>query len=546
MVCKQLSPTYEPHTTRGLKLVGSHGDGYTMSIFWHRAYADVAGLLIGYNIYFSTRRENVFSEGVKFLSLNTTGLCTTIRDFTPGDMFYFAVRAMEYDPIWFNPIFLPDGEDGYDGVGELKVYPEAMLLTDISESSTVIPVDDIDIFPAFGVVVIGAEVIRYVAKDIPANNLIVGERGFLSTEARLHTVDGYDGYKTYDNALVRFFVGCEDGNNIVFQAQSKFSDPNFARTAADGYKEKLEDLLTSDLAGSDAQNLDFPRYDYAGWHRTDPDLFFKGKCMDSYIGGEAFCADGYNGVGRQIRGISLQDHAYRREEFLLERTGERCVFVRRLWKGIVCSCFESNREHPEHRCPVCFGTGFVTGYEQFFNPRRSDGNILVRFSPTKEDLKMEEGGLESTFVPDCWTLTAPAVKDRDFIIRLHEDGTEDFRYEILDVTRNKVLFGEQGVQKFTCQRVRKFDPINQWRPIRSTATMPTQIMTTVGMVPGPGGIAPHTHNLVISESIIALSQINQTTSVNPPVGMGAHNHPIVNGIVQEVLGHSHTIDPSSL
>ena len=106
------------------------------------------------------------------------------------------------------------------------------------------------------------------------------------------------------------------------------------------------------------------------------------------------------------------------------------------------------------------------------------------------------------------------------------------------------MFSDSGGQKFTAQRVRKFDPINEWRAIRDTSTMPRVVTTSVGFVPGPGGIAPHTHDIVVSEKIIALTQVNQTTSVNPPVGQGAHNHPIINGVVQMVLGHTHNIDPA--
>lgn len=539
MVCKPPFPVYIPEIQRGLRLVGSHGDGYTMSLSWHQAFPVPAHFGIGYNIYYSTNRDAVFSEGVKFLSLNNTTHKAYIRTFTPGAVYYFAVRAMEYDPIWFDPNLLPDVEDGYDGNQGLKVYPETLLLNDISDVDMTIPIEDIELFPAYGIIIIGVEVIRYISKDIPSNSLIVGERGYFGTEPRIHTVDGYDGYRDLD-PVIRFYPGSEEENGFVIQEQSTFFYPNFAHTA-DGYKERLKDLLTTDLAGSDENRVDFPAFDYVGWHRTDPAIFFRGECLDSYIGGESFCADGYGGVGRQIRNISIAEQADRREEMLLELTGEPCVLVRRRWTGVICSCYESNRETPEHRCPICFGTGFVTGYTQYFNPRRSDGRILVRFSPTQEDLEVQDAGLESKLIPQCWTLVVPAVKDRDFIIRFNLDGTEEFRYEILNVERNKLMFGESGGQKFTAQRVRKFDPINQWRAIRNTATMPQVITTTVGMVSGPGGIIPHTHDIVISENIMTLSQINQTTSVNPPVGVGAHNHPIISGNLVPVLGHTHEI-----
>jgi hypothetical protein len=38
------------------------------------------------------------------------------------------------------------------------------------------------------------------------------------------------------------------------------------------------------------------------------------------------------------------------------------------------------------------------------------------------------------------------------------------------------------------------------------------------------------------KKIISVAQINQTTAVTQ-----GHNHPIIGGVVKEVLGHTHTI-----
>lgn len=543
MPCPENKPVYLPHSGGGILTAASRSDGYSIAISWEKAYVDVLGYRLAYNIYFSTLREDVFEEGVKYVSVDGS-LKTEILEFTPGDTYYFAVRATEFDPDWLNLDALPDS-------GSSKIYPEAVLLSDITSLSISLPISDISTFPNYGVVQVGVELIRYSNKDLPSNSLLGLTRGFLGTDARLHTTDGYDGYDTHENPLVRFWKGFEENNEVVFQETTLFNYPHYARTNADGYKSVSRDLLTTELGGtdtsfgststtqggtSDASQAALPAYDYAGWHRTDPLALLRGDCLDTYYGGEHFCADGYLGVGRQIRGMPIQDENARREEMLLEMTGEPVVLVRRIWTGKRCSCFLATSEHPDDRCPKCFGTGFVTGYEQFVNPRRSDGRILVRFGPTEDDLKTEDSGLESSFIPDCWTLVVPSVKDRDFIIRFNEDGTEEFRYEILNVTRNKLFLTTSGSQKFRAQRVRRTDPIYQFRAIRNTATMPQSLSTSIGMVAGPGGIAPHVHNIVINEGIVALTQINQTTSVAQ-----GHNHPIINGVVQEVLGHTHTI-----
>ena len=532
-ICLDHNPAYRPHTKGGLNFAGCQDDGYTIAIEWDKAYVSSSDYNLAYNIYYSTIKDDVFSEGVKYVSVDDGYLNVCLTQFTPGDTYYFAVRATEYELAIMNLALLPDG------ITDLKVYPETVLLSDMSISDLTMQIDDINEFPAFGVILVGTELIRYTSKDIPNNELLIAERGYLGTNVRFHQTDGYDGVANQD-PIITFWKGFEEQNEHIILETANFFKPNHARTDADGYKSQTEDLLTTDLSASDENQSDFPSYDYVGWHRTDPIDLLRGNCIGTYYGGEQFCADGYLGVGRQLRGVPFQDQNARRQEVLLGLTGESCVLVRRLWKGIRCSCYKSTTEFPQDRCPHCFSTGFITGYQQFFNQRRSDGRILVRFNPSKDDLKFQENGLESEFIPECWTMVFPAVKDRDFIIRFNEDGTEEFRYEILDVTRNKLLEGFSGRQSFTAKRVRKTDPIYQWRAIRSTATMPTTITTTIGMVSGPGGIPPHTHNIVINENIVSLSQINQTTSLSSD-SSNSHNHVVINGIVQEALGHSHTI-----
>lgn len=533
MVCQILVPTYLPPTIAGLISVSSQGDGNTVRLVWNQAFP-TSGYNLAYNIYYSSIRDDIFTEGVKFVSLNNTTRTVDITGLKPGDTYFWCVQATQSDPVWFDLNLLPDGLTG------LKVYPESALLSDISETDLTIPVDDIDIYPAYGIVQIGVELIRYISKDIPSSSLLLGastDRGFLSTEARLHTIDGYDGYNTYENTLVRFYTGQEEQNSRIIQEQNTFNDPNYARTDTDGYREKSDiGILTTDLGASDEELVDFPAYDYVGWHRTDPAILFKGQCLDTYIGGESFCADGYDGVQRQIRNISLVDQAARREEFLIQQTGEPVVLLSRLWSGITCRCYEPNREFPEPRCPSCLGTGFVGGYNEYLNPRRGDSRILVRFGANTEDLQMNDAGLESTITYDCWTLVVPTLRDRDVIVRFNIDGTEEFRYEVLDVVRNRLMFGEEGGQKFRAQRIRKTDIIYQFRAVRTTDPFPVVYDTTVGMTPGPGGILPHAHTITVPSSISDVSQINGTTSQN-----AGHNHQIVNGVVQSILGHTHAV-----
>ena len=183
----------------------------------------------------------------------------------------------------------------------------------------------------------------------------------------------------------------------------------------------------------------------------------------------------------------------------------------------------------------CYGTKFVFGYVQYFNPRQSDGRIQVRLGPTAETLKMYEAGLESEFPVDMWTLTVPTIKARDIIVTFDQDNNESFRYEVSTVTRNQTILGLDGGQKMTTFRVRKTDPAYQVRIFRDTSDFPQTIYTGLGFAPG---LPPHTHAIQTNQN--APSTWSQTTQVSQ-----GHNHPVLikNNfpVVMEVLGHTHAI-----
>jgi hypothetical protein len=146
---------------------------------------------------------------------------------------------------------------------------------------------------------------------------------------------------------------------------------------------------------------------------------------------------------------------------------------------------------------------------------------------------MHEAGLESEFPLDIWTLTVPTIKTRDVLILFDQDDNEEFRYEVSDVIRNNTINGLDGGQHLKTFRIRKTDPAYQIRVFRNTADFPSKLNTSLGFSPG---IPPHSHEIVINEKVLSVSQINQTTALSQ-----GHNHPIVNGQVMEVLGHTHTI-----
>jgi hypothetical protein len=287
-------------------------------------------------------------------------------------------------------------------------------------------------------------------------------------------------------------------------------------------------VLNTDLSASDDYNEDIPSYDYSGYHQTNIIDYFSGHCIGSYSGGEYGCADGY-----KLRGLNIQEINMQRLETMLNVTSDRCVLLKRLWTGITCNCVRMNNETPEGRCPICLATGFVGGYEQFFNPRESDGKIMCRFGPTADKLNNKPIGFQQEFIPNCWTLVFPAIHERDILIRFNQDGIEEFRYEVNYVTRNKLLFSLSGSQQMQVYRLDKADITYQWRAIRDTSMLPSKINTTLSLLRGVGY---HMHQIVINEDVLSLTDINNTTEVT-----SGHSHPIINGVVSTVLGHTHNI-----
>jgi hypothetical protein len=533
MICFNPEPIYANPPFKGLAFAGSKGDGSGIQFRWYKALSPNQNFKIAYNFYYSTIKNDLFNEGVKYVIIDPDQITGELTGFTPGDIYYFAVRGALYSSDINDLTQLPIAPNGS------YIYPEGLLLSNITDTDTIIPVMDADLFPPLGVIQIGSELIYYSSVDIPNNHLIttIGNRGLYGTEPRLHDVDGYDGVRYYSNPLVRYFVGFEDGNTAVVTEENKFDYPNYARTDNDGYRQRTDDM-TTDLGSTEIDNEDFPMYDYSGYHRINPVDLLKGRCVGSYFGGQRYCADGYLGVGRQVRGQSIEDFNNQREEVLLSTTGEPVVIFKKDWTGITSNQYTSSKESPEYRALDSYGVDTVLGYEQYFNPRRNDRKTLIRIEPTLDDLVSKDDGLESVFLPNCWTLVVPALKDRDFFIRFNKDGTEEFRYMILNVTRNKIFLDNYGRQAFSAQRMPKTDPIYQVRYFSDNSTMPSKLLTSISGTPGPGGIPFHSHEIVISENTLSINQINQTTSYSR-----GHNHSVVSGQISEQLSHSHIIIP---
>lgn len=534
--CLDGFPFFPPNEI-GLSIVIDEGTGTEATLEWREAAPHDEDNIVAYNIYYDTNRGDVFDGYPDFLVTDTD---TTIGGMAPGDMHFFGVRAGEHDPNVFTT-------DGMELAGsEMYHYPEFALVDGyVSSTAMIVPSSTTDGFPDHGVLAIDTELIRYSSKSSVGFLVYPDGRGYEGTFVNPH----------YDQTKISLYVGREEQNSKVCQAVPSFQKPNYALTYAlrdgyqpDGYRdgydgyahhdgylrfkqEPIDSITTNGEANDDSGT--FPRLDYCGTYRAlSPASFMQGQCRPSYFGGAQVRLDP-DGNRHLVKETNVQNHLLQREELLLESSGEPFVLLRRMWTGMRCVCFMHRREHPDARCPLCYGTGFTVGFIQFFNPRRSDRRILVRVDPASDDLRIiDKGGLEPMHEPDGWTLPFPQIKDRDILIRFNPDNTEAWRYEVQYVTRNRTFFVNTGAQKLKLKRMPKTSIIYQFPTVRDTSPTPGSIYTSVDST---GGLKSHSHQIIIPEDANLLT-LNAATLESE-----GHNHIIYKGQVYQNLNHTHTI-----
>ena len=137
----------------------------------------------------------------------------------------------------------------------------------------------------------------------------------------------------------------------------------------------------------------------------------------------------------------------------------------------------------------CFGTTFESGYDRYLSSRdlrpntdNVNGMIMVRLAPYKNDLERSpDRGLTQSDEITAWTMAIPQIRDSDILVRyVFEPNTmeilgEEFRYEVLHVTRNRTILGNDGQQQMVLRKLDRTEIIYSF-PV-----------TTLPGVPGGSG-----------------------------------------------------------
>lgn len=110
---------------------------------------------------------------------------------------------------------------------------------------------------------------------------------------------------------------------------------------------------------------------------------------------------------------NIWQEAIRRNRWLLGHGGERVKVFLRKHAGIVCPCLPDDyHKQPLNDCTICYGTGFVGGYEGPFD-------IIVAPPDAEKRITQKERGQTVEESNEVWTSPSPILSQRDFIVKVN-------------------------------------------------------------------------------------------------------------------------------
>lgn len=413
---------------RGLERAANLGIGDSVLLKWHKPFARSYKGSVFFSIYQSENRLGIFDESPKYIAVpgKETGKVSGLRS---GMLYAFAGRAFEVYADSFNPEGMRLLNDDF------YIVPDPTSVSaSVGSSDLIINVETTDGYPEYGILLLNkTEVVRYTSKLPTSFILESGFRGLSGTTPSIFV----------PGDSVELFLSCQDKNSNIITS---------IPTASDGYAidRQLNEIGTLVTDYSDEDKKFFQGFDFCGYHTPLPQKTLQGiDDCPSYLGGE------FNG----FRGFNLFDRMVSREEVLLDQVGEPVILLKRIWNGTTCSCANLRGQHPKVKsCNGCYGTTFEGGYDQFLYRRRVDGRVMVKFGDTVEDLKLsQQSHMQVEYEPTCWTLPSPAIRDRDLIVRFDYTNDMEYIYEVLDVTKEKLVFRHFTRQRLRLKRLDKTD-----------------------------------------------------------------------------------------
>lgn len=151
--------------------------------------------------------------------------------------------------------------------------------------------------------------------------------------------------------------------------------------------------------------------------------------------------------------------AMRRNRWILEQGGERVkLFVQKV-NGVPCPCTDevdpqsrAYNKQPSNRCHVCYGTGFIGGFEGPYD-------LIIAPDDAEKRISQSVTGRRKEHSYEVWMSFSPIVSQRDFIIKQNNE-----RYSIGPVrrptNRGNVIQQHFNIAYFDSQDIRYSVPID--------------------------------------------------------------------------------------
>lgn len=463
--CSFESPRWSDQIRPGIQFAEDLGLGSVVKVHWKPATTPTGLSNTYYNIYWNTTLDELF-DAPKAI---TDALSTSITGLHGGDGYYFATRATYYPENQQLAQLTSPSPDYYE-------YPSSRMVSHTdgyfnSDEMILTVLLNTNGYPNSGYLKIGHEVISYTSKT--STTFVIAQRdvfslGNLETHANGTIVEFFRGFEDFNQSF-HFAVPTWDAGSTAPWLLPDPNDPDgyASMQDSDGYRAWLVDNLHEDHSGFETDKIDFTAQDelcgtYKANTSTLVNLYTGNKC-GTYFGGRE---DGFGG------GVRLTDANLRREEMLLAQTGEPFMLLRAKVTGQQCPRYSIRGEHSTERCSMCYGTKILGGYDRYIYQRQyrpnitnPNGLIAMRVQPYKNDLPLiQYRGLSQTDEVTIWAPSIPTIKKRDILIRYlpvnpGEIPVEEFRYEVLSVERNRILFGDDGKQTISVRKLDKTHPI---------------------------------------------------------------------------------------
>lgn len=463
----------------GIQFAEDLGLGSVIKTSWKPATSPAGMSDTYYNVYYSTILEDLFDRPRAI----TDQLDVTITGLMGGDGYYFATRATYY-PEDQAIQQLSNPAPG------LYLYPQTIVVAEVDgyyNSTDLTPLvvsPNTNGFPNYGYLKVGSEVMAYTSKT--STSFVISQRdafslGNLETHTNGATIELFKGIEDI-NLSFQFAMPTWDAGSWSPWLTPAPGDPDgyASMQDSDGYRAWMVDNLHEDHSEFETENIDFVSQDelcgtYKANSTTMVNIYTGNQC-GTYFGGRE---DGFSG------GIRLTDVNLRREEMLLAQTGEPFMLLRAKSTGRQCPRFSIRGEHSAERCSICYGTKIVGGFDRYIYQRtyrpnitNPNGLIAMRVTPYRNDIPLlQYRGISQIDELSIWAPAIPTIKKRDIIIRYlpidpGDVPQEEFRYEVLNVERNRVFFGDDGKQTLT---VRKLDKTHEVMTFPTSLVAPAAI-----------------------------------------------------------------------